>query len=138
MPELREIQTQGVTAVKFIKVRSGDFYAELYLDRLGELPRSNFRKLLRLMRGAPWENQEALDTLGAYLKEQVNATKAGWTKASLEYSNGWKLVKNKRSRKKEVMDTLRENRRLKNALKRAKGAHDTAIALQTIFDKEIN
>lgn len=121
-----------------IKVRSGGFYAELYPDRLGELPRANVRKLLRLMRGAQWENQAALDSLGAYLKDQVNTTKAAWEKASQDYVDGWKLVANKRSRKKAAMDTLRENRRLKTALKRAKGAYDTAVALQTIYDKEIN
>lgn len=123
---------------EYISVHSGDFYAELYLERLGELPRSNFRKLLRLMRGALWENQTALNDLGAYLKDQVKATKATWEKASQDYVGGWKLVPNKRSRKKDAVDTLRENRRLKAALKRAKGAYDTAVALQTIFDKEIN
>lgn len=120
-----------------IEIRSGDFRAEVYLDHLGELPRSKFRKLLKLMRHSQWENEDALDRLGAYLKEQVNTTKAAWEKASQNYVNDWKLVPNKRSRKKAAMDTLRENRRLKTALKRAKGAYDTAIALQTIFDKEI-
>lgn len=121
-----------------IKIRSGDFYAELYPGRLGELPRSSFRKLLRLMHGAPWENQAALDSLDVYLREQVRDTWAARESASLNYANGWKLVPNKRSRKKEVRDTLRENRRLKAALKRAKGAYDTAVALQTIYEKEIN
>lgn len=121
-----------------IKIRSGDFYAELYLDRLGELPRSNLRKLLRLMREAQWENQTALDSLDAYLKDQVKTTKAAWEKASQDYTTGWKLVPNKRSRKKEVVAAMRENRRLKIALKRAKGAYDTAVSLQSIFDKEIN
>ena len=121
-----------------IKIRSGDFYAELYPERLGELPRSNFRKILRLMRGAPWENQAALDSLGVYLKDQVRDTKAAWGKASQDYVAGWKLVPNKKSRKKMVVDTLRENRRLKAAVKRAKGAYDTAVALQTIYEKEIN
>lgn len=65
-------------------------------------------------------------------------TRAARESASLNYANGWKLVPNKRSRKKEVRDTLRENRRLKAALKRAKGAYDTAVALQTIYEKEIN
>lgn len=120
-----------------IKVRGGDFYAELYPERLGNLPRSNFRKILRLMRGAQWENQAALDSLGAYLKDQVRATKTAWEKASQDYASGWKLVRNKKSRKKAVMDTLRENRRLKNALKSAKGAYDTAVSLQTIYEKEI-
>lgn len=121
-----------------IKVRSGDFRAEVYLDHLGELPRSKFRKLLKLMHHSQWENEDALDRLGAYLKEQVKATWAAREIASLNDANDWKLVPNKKFRKKAAMDTLRENRRLKTALKRAKGAYDAAVALQTIYDKEIN
>lgn len=124
--------------MKAIQIRSGDFYAELYPDQLGALPRSNYRKLLRLMRRAQWENQAALDSLGSYLKEQVIATKNGWENAGQAFLSGWRLVENKRSRKKADLDILRENRRLKAALKRAKGAYDTAVALQTIYEKEIN
>lgn len=120
-----------------IQIRSGNFYAELYLERLGEMPRSNFRKLLRLMQGAQWENQTALDSLGAYLKGQLKATKTAWEKAGQNYADGWKLVPDKRSRRKDVMDTLQENHRLKTALNRAKGAYDTVVALQTIYDKEL-
>lgn len=121
-----------------IQIRSGSFYAELYPDQLGALPRSNYRKLLRLMRRAQWENQAALDSLGVYLRDQVRDRWAAQEIASLNCANGWKYVANKRSREKADLDILRENRRLKAALKRAKGAYDTAVALQTIYEKEIN
>lgn len=64
--------------MKTIKIRNGDFRAEVLLDQLGKLPRAKFRKLLRLTRGAAEENQTALDSLRDYLKKQVETTRAAW------------------------------------------------------------
>lgn len=67
--------------MKTIKIRDGDFRAEVLLDQLGELPIPKFRRLLRLTRGASEENQMALDSLHDYLNKQVETTKAAWETA---------------------------------------------------------
>lgn len=119
---------------EYITVRSGEFRAEISLEHLGELPRTNFRKLLRLMRDNPDEN---LDDLGRWIRGRPAETKAAWAEASREYQHGWRFAP-KRARDENSLRIMRENRRLKTAVKQTKAAYDTAQALKTIFEKEIN
>lgn len=126
----------GVAAVDdVVELRHGDFRAVIRLDRLCDLRRPSFRKLLRLCQ---WESRDALDHLGQYLTAQVECADINWAKAEQDFRSGWKPVTDKRSRKKEDRETLKENRRLKVNLTHAKRAYDTMVHLQQIFKEEIN
>lgn len=122
--------------VKAVFIRSGSFKAALDLDKLTELPRRNFRKLLRIAMSAFYVDRDELETLKSYLANQVEITKTAWVQASHEYTVGWKVVVNKRARTVEELETLRNNRRLKAEVKRTKKAHEAAVGLKTIFEEE--
>jgi hypothetical protein len=122
--------------VKAVFSRSGSFEAALDLDKLTELPRRNFRKLVRLAVDARWENEADLLYLSAYLDGLRRHSKDAWEQASQEYAAGWKLVPNKRSRDVKSLETLYNNRRLKADVLRTKKAHEAAVGLKTIFDEE--
>lgn len=48
---------------KLITVRSGDFRADIYLDRLLDLPVTNLRKLIKLILSDTWTNEAAIERL---------------------------------------------------------------------------
>lgn len=52
---------------KYIHIRSGDFQAELFLDRLVDLPIYKLHKLFRFTLSAARDNAAAIAALDAYL-----------------------------------------------------------------------
>lgn len=121
---------------KVIHICNGDFKATLELDKLSDLPRRSFRKLVRLAVDARWENEADLLYLSAYLDGLRRRSKDAWEQASREYVTGWKLAPNKRARNTAALEILRNNRRLKDTVKRTKKAYEAAVGLKTIFDEE--
>lgn len=107
---------------------------DIHLPMLHELPVSNFRKMAKWMLKEDWRNEEAIRILDAYIPEHVADLKAAWAQASSDYQHGWKKVANKRSRKPEIRDTLRENDRLTRALKISKTHYDRWLKLQAVWD----
>lgn len=114
-----------------------DFEAQLPLERLHELPRAKYRKLLKIALSDRPRNQYELDRLRAWLADQIEADRTSWQAASQDFVNGWKFVKNRRSRKSEVREILRENDRLKLCVKRSKAMLDARTALLKIYTEII-
>jgi hypothetical protein len=121
-----------------LHVSAGDYQADLFLNQLHELPMNNYRKVLKIMLRASDENQNELDHLGDWLRQKVDASKADWHAESQAFAWGWKLVKNKRSRKPEVRKILQENDRLKRNVRRAKAKHLAYTARLTAYEEMTN
>lgn len=94
---------------------------EIYLDKITGLPAPNIRKLFKLMLSEPWNNQAAIDTVEAFLPEQVEKTKEDWRQASVDFNNGWRLVHDKKSKQGRAI--MAQNNKLHKAVKSTKGIH---------------
>lgn len=94
---------------------------EIYLDKITGLPAPNIRKLFKLMLSEPWNNQTAIDTVEAFLPEQVEKTKEDWRQASIDFNNGWRLVHDKKSKQGRAI--MAQNNKLHKAVKSTKGIH---------------
>lgn len=70
----------------------------------------------------------------AAIDNWVLVSKNAWEHASQQYTNGWRLI-DKKSRSKESIAVLAENRRLKDSVKRAKAQYDRWVTLQTVNDE---
>lgn len=116
-------------------IRAGTFQAAVLEDRLTEMPRPQFRKLLQLARAYP-ENLPALAAMGKDIQRQVIEAEAAWKAASQDYKANWKHVAHPRSRKPAIMKIMEENRRLKEAVRITKGHYANWVSVQTNFQKE--
>lgn len=116
-------------------IRAGTFQAAVLEDRLPEMPRPQFRKLLQLARTCP-ENRPVLDAMGADIQRQVTEAEAAWKAASQDYKVNWKHIAHPRSRKPAIMKIMEENRRLKEAVRITKGRYANWVSVQTNFKKE--
>lgn len=121
--------------MRSVVIRYDSFHLALDADRLGELPRANIRKILRLAR-RDYRNEAALQELRQILRENVSEAEAAYAQAKAEYSAGWKWV-NKKSRTEASLTTMRQNNRLRDTEKRAKAELIAAKALWEIYQKEI-
>ena len=123
--------------MRTIEIRYGDFRAVLDADALDTLPRANIKKLLKLAR-RDYRNESELRKLRSILEENVSAAASAHAKAKEAFTAGWKYV-NTKSRTKDAVETMQENNRLQNAVKRTKAALNKAKALLQIFNEmEIN
>lgn len=100
-PEVCESCTQYTDPAKLITINTGDYHADIYFDRLEDMPTSNIRKVFKLLLADPWSNEGAIRQMTLYLDAAVIESKEAWKQASIEYQNGWRLVANKKSRLKE-------------------------------------
>ena len=114
-----------------IRIRYGSFQVVLRREGLGQMPRANYRKLLKLAFRDP-RNRESLKELKTVLIDDVTAADAAHKQAKKEFADGWKLV-NPRSRSKAAVSTRQENNRLHNAVKRTKVELNSAEALLKIY-----
>jgi len=112
-----------------IEIQDGDFILTIYPDRLHEFPVSNFRRLLRLLRGHP----EEMERLGAYLQEQYEICRADWAKRSEEYAEGYRPV-NPRSRATATKQIRAENKVLTDNLREAKKLYDAYAKRRQIYE----
>ena len=115
-------------------IRVGTFRAAILEDRLTEMPRPKFRKLLRLALTEP-ENQPTLDAMREDISRQVIEAKAAWEAAARDYRVKWKRVAHPRSKKPEIRKIMEENHRLKEAVRKAKGHYANWVSIQTNFEK---
>lgn len=116
-----------------IRIRYDSFQVVLHKDRLRQMPRTNFRKLLKLAFRDP-RNQSALKELKTVLIDDAAAADAAHKQAKKEFTDGWKLVR-PRSRSKAAVSTRQENNRLHNAVKRTKAELSSAEALLKIYNE---
>lgn len=132
-PAVCESCTQYTDPTKLITINTGDYHADIYFDRLEDMPLSNIRKVFKLLLADPWSNEGAIRQMTLYLDAAVIESKEAWKQASTEYHNGWRYVPNKKSRLKDDRQKLRENNRLTAAVKRAKARHERWVKLQTCW-----
>ena len=123
--------------MRTIEIRYGDFRAVLDADALDALPRANVKKLLKLAR-RDYRNESELRKLRSILEENASAAASAHAKAKEEFAAGWKYV-NTKSLTKDAVETMQENNRLQNAVKRTKATLNKAKALlQILNEMEIN
>ena len=115
-----------------VTVRFLFFRADIYLDRLEDMPLRNFKKLLRIAAKDTQLNAEAIQRLQEYFERTVPDARTTMQAAAKAYLDGYKEV-NSRSRKKAVLAVLKENQRLKAAFTSAKVRHDKIIKLKDAF-----
>lgn len=116
-----------------MSMRAGTFHADIYMDRLIDLPVTNIRKLFKLLHLRRWENEQAIDRLVLYLARAVQESKDTWKQASADYVNGWRKVDNPKSRHPAVVETLKNNNRLTSKVKTAKTRHERWAKIQSIW-----
>lgn len=74
--------------------------------------------------------------MGADIQRRVIEAEAAWKAAVQDHRANWKYVACPRSHKPEIRRIMKENRRLKEAVRKAKGNHTNWVALQNNFEKE--
>lgn len=93
----------------FIRIRIDDYAAGINLSTIHTLPRSSFRRIVRMLVDSRNLMREDVDTLGGYLQEETSR------------------------RKEKYREILEHNRKLKSDVKQAKAMHDKYQALLAIF-----
>lgn len=118
-----------------LRISIGDYSATILLDRLPELPRRNARKILRMLYDPRNQYRMEPSEMDGVLRDRVQTAEAAWREASRQFVNGWKLVDKQKARSKDTLAIRMENRRLKNAVKRAKACRDHWAAVKAINDE---
>ena len=116
-----------------ISMQADTFHADIYMDRLIDLPVTNIRKLFKLLHLYRWENERAIDSLVPYLAQAVQESKDAWKQAAADYVHGWRKVDNPKSRHPAVVEILKNNGRLTRQLKAAKARHERWAKIQSIW-----
>ena len=52
--------TQYTDPAKLITINTGDYHADIYFDRLEDMPLSNIRQVFKLLLADPWSNEGAI------------------------------------------------------------------------------
>lgn len=109
-----------------LRISIDDYYVEILLTKLPELPRKNVRKIFTLLHDP--RNLFCADAscVAESISAWAQASKRAWEDTSRQYTNEWRLV-NRRSRSVKSLEIL------KNNVKRAKARHDRWVALQAIL-----
>lgn len=121
-----------------ITFRQDTCTVNLLLEKLCELPLANVRKLYAMMLSEPDRNAEAAATLSEYLETAIADSKAAWAQASKAYTDGWRLVPNKRSRTPAAVETLTRNKQLTRAVRRTKAQYERWVKLKTLWAEAQN
>lgn len=116
-----------------ISMQADTFHADIYMDRLIDLPVTNIRKLFKLLHLYRWENERAIDSLVPYLAQAVQESKDAWKLASREFTDGWRKVSNPKSRHPAVVETLKNNNRLTRKVKAAKARHERWVKIKALW-----
>ena len=116
-----------------ISMQADTFHADIYMDRLIDLPVTNIRKLFKLLHLYRWENERAIDSLVPYLAQAVQESEDAWKLASREFTDGWRKVSNPKSRHPAVVETLKNNNRLTRKVKAAKARHERWVKIKALW-----
>ena len=74
-PAVCENCTQYTDPAKLITINTGDYHADIYFDRLEDMPLSNIRKVFKLLLADPWSNEGAIRQMTLYLDAAVIESK---------------------------------------------------------------
>lgn len=116
-----------------ISMQADTFHADIYMDRLIDLPVTNIRKLFKLMHRWDFDNRQAIDRLTAHLEQAIQEGEDAWKLASREFTDGWRKVSNPKSRHPAVVETLKNNNRLTRKVKAAKARHERWVKIKAIW-----
>ena len=116
-----------------ISMQADTFHADIYMDRLIDLPVTNIRKLFKLLHLYRWENERAIDSMVPYLAQAVQESEDAWKLASREFTDGWRKVSNPKSRHPAVVETLKNNNRLTRKVKAAKARHERWVKIKALW-----
>lgn len=119
-----------------VRIREGDFWAQVAIDKLPVLTLRNTRKLFHLMLTSG-ENQGSIEALREKLPAMVEAAKEHWKAASAYYAAGYHHVSNPKSRNESVRYQLRMNRGLSVAVRKAKAEYERWVKINSIFEGEM-
>lgn len=114
--------------------KAGSYHAAIDLENLPGIPARNIEKLFRLMLSEPWANQQAIDITEAFITTSMTISDSGLQEAAEAHTLGWTDVPNKRSRRPEVVDALAQNKRLTEALKKAKTQYQQWETIQKLWN----
>lgn len=110
-----------------VEIHNEDFHASIVLDKLAELPMPHIRKIFKLMKSAPYENELSIYQTSSWLSEMIADRKAFWERASSEYRTGWSLRTDR--------VTHANNRKLIEKVRKAKLEYDRWTKIQAIFNE---
>jgi len=120
---------------KKVHIQNGGFHAELYLDRLVDLPVPKIRQLFRLTLSADWENEAAIAALGTYLGEAVTESKKAWDAASIRFQREWRKIEKPIGRQtKAQIQAQSHNDELTRAVKTCKAQYERWVKIQALWN----
>lgn len=117
-----------------IRVHIGNYAAEIQLQALPDMPRKNFRKVLRCLADPRNEYPEDLHRLGMYLLKQIDVSGTALAMAETACQTGLRKVDNPRSKNPEAIHILRENGRLIKERRSAKHIYKGWLSLYEIYE----
>ena len=117
--------------VHILHIRNGDFEARVLMSSLPDLTLAKFRKLLRLGLTSS-ENDESIRELLAWFDGAIEDADAECMVAVRRYTDEWETP----PKGKAGYATKANNAKLKNAVKKAKAAHDRLVKLRDITNQE--
>ena len=133
-----------------IVIRNNNFKCRLYdIDTFMDMPLANTRKLLRLMFGEIWSNEESIETLRAWLLNKCAGTGALVIVRESDLAHATELAETTRSAvavfgsvaTKDLIKALKAAKRnmriAKNLLITAERTHEKVLKLQTFFNELI-
>ena len=101
-----------VAEMRKLVFRQGHFTIAVDADRIGDLTRQNFRKILSIARSDNI-NDADLQRLREILLDGMQEAKHNYDLAREDYARNWKYV-NEKSRTKAALAVMRENKKLHN------------------------
>lgn len=120
----------------YICIRCGTFRADITAEGFIGLGITKIRKLCRVMKQDPWENQEAVAVIRDTFPGLIEAAKDEWHNAGVAFQNEYRLPERGQTRNEKALIRA-ENKTLLTNVQRAKAAYETLVKKQEIFEKEI-
>lgn len=119
-----------------VHIKAGTFQADIYTDRLIDMPVTNLRKLIKLILSDTWTNEAVIKRLTAHLESAVEESKQAWKLASKDYVDGYKTTDHLKSycSKKQLAEITKNNKHLAARVKSAKALHGRWLKIQTIWN----
>lgn len=120
-----------------IVVTAGSCCYQILLPNITLFPVENWRKFCKLMVKYDGINKEAVERLNIFFPDEITAAKERWETAKRNYSNGYRLPAGHpladSYTAKEARSVAAENKRLMQAVKKAKSQLDRVTKFYNIF-----
>lgn len=111
-------------------------YWLVYPDALVNLALPNKKKLFRLMLSEPWNNADAIAVTASALDQIIADSKEEWREASAEFQKGYVAIEFRYDLSPyQLKKAKAENKKLAEAVKRAKATHERRLKIKAAFDE---